>query len=321
MTAASKRRRSSGARAARFALHPAPTMAVVAAAFVFPRFAIAETDAMHAAHAKTQAKLEAIAASVRGDFGVVVEDLRGEHRFAVNENGVFPQASAIKIPILMELLRQAHVGKLDLETRLTIDAASKTPGSGVLFELSDGGSELSLADLAVVMIVLSDNTATNLLIDAVGMDAVNATMASLGLEQTRLRRRMMDTAAADRGEENTSSPAEAARIMRLLAEGKFIDRGLCDRALAILRKPKRGAVGASLPAEIAVAFKPGAIPGVATEWALVELKNRPYIVAVMGNFGNDAELEGSLRDVGAVAYDFFRRIAVATPYGSYSTPP
>lgn len=157
-----------------------------------------------------QAKLQAIADGVDGTFGFVVEDLAGEHRFAVNADRQFTQASCIKTPILLEVLKQAHEGKLSLGDRHWVDKSNKTAGSGILFELGDHTVELSVEDLCVLMIVLSDNTATNMLIDQIDMENVTATMASLGYGKTFLRRRMMDTAAAARGEENLSTPADAA---------------------------------------------------------------------------------------------------------------
>ena len=265
---------------------------------------------------KTQAKLESIAAAQSGVMGLVVEDLAGEFRFAVRPDREFPQASAIKVPILMTLLAQAHEGKLKLSDRAWVEKTDRIPG-GVLGELGDHTVEMSLEDLATLMILVSDNTATNMLIDRVGMKDVTATMESLGCKQTKLRRVMLDTAASARGDENISTPAEAAKLMRLLAEGKFVNREVSDHALAILKKPKKGAVSAALPKEVPVAFKPGGIPGVATEWAIVELPGRPYIVTVMVHYAVGEEAEPAIRDVSQVAYDFFRRAAVATPYGTY----
>jgi beta-lactamase class A len=214
----------------------------------------------------------------------------------------------------MTVLQQAHDGKLDLDEKHWID--KKTGGSGILAELGTRSTQMTVDDLAVLMIVLSDNTATNMLIDIVGLDAVTELMFSLGAEETRLQRRMMDTAASARGQENLSTPADAARIMRLLHEGKFIDRATSDRALAILRKEKLGAVKSALPAGVPVAFKPGAIPGVATEWAIVELTDRPYIVVVMGAYGEDAALQQAMKDVSSAAYGFFNRAASSSPYGA-----
>jgi beta-lactamase class A len=257
-----------------------------------------------------QAKLQAIADCVGGSFGLVVEDLAGEHRFAVNAERQFTQASCIKTPILLEVLKQAHEGKLRLSDRHWVERSNKTSGSGILQELGDCTVELSVEDLCVLMIVLSDNTATNMLIDQIGMENVTATMAELGAPQTVLRRRMMDTTAAARGEENLSTPADAARILRLLHEGKFVSREVSDHALAILRKPKAGAIRSTVPLSVPVPFKPGELPGLLTEWALVELPERPYIVVVMGTYNpktsTDDDLDAAMKQVGKEAYKFFK---------------
>jgi beta-lactamase class A len=170
------------------------------------------------------------------------------------------------------------------------------------------------------MIVLSDNTATNMLIDLVGMKNVSETMASLGFKHTRLRRIMLDTAAAARGEENVSTPAEAARIMRLLHEGKFVNREVSDHVLTILRKDKPGAIKSVLPPGVRVAFKPGEIPGVMAEWAIVELDRRPYVIVVMGSFGVGEEFKEAIRETSKAAYDFFQRLSTANQYGAYVDP-
>jgi beta-lactamase class A len=257
-----------------------------------------------------QTKLQAIVDGVDGAFGLVVEDLAGEHRFEINADRQFTQASCIKTPILLEVLKQAHEGKLSLADRHWVDESNKTAGSGILCELGDHTVELSVEDLCVLMIVLSDNTATNMLIDQIGMENVTATMASLGCEQTVLRRRMMDTAAAARGEENLSTPADAARILRLLHEGKFVNREVSDQALAILRKPKSGAIRSTVPLSVSVPFKPGELPGLLTEWALVEMPERPYIVVVMGTYNpktsTDDALDAAMKQVGKEAYKFFK---------------
>ena len=220
----------------------------------------------------------------------------------------------------MEVLKQADAGKLDLKKKHWVEKKYQVAGSGILGELGDRTTQMSAEDLCVLMIVLSDNSATNILIDLVGMNNITDTMFSLGAEETRLQRRMMDTAASARGEENVSTPADAAKILRLLHEGKFVSREVSDHALAILRKEKPGDVKSALPIGVPVAFKAGSIPGVATEWAIVELENRPYLVVVMGAYGKGEEFKGAIRAVSQTAYDFFSRLATATKYGAYIDP-
>ena len=236
----------------------------------------------------TAKKLEQIADGVSGLLGYYVMTVDGETLFSRNEDQLFTQASAIKIPILLEAIAQREASKIDWSKPYPITNSNQVSGSGILSQLSDGGSQISTGDLAVMMIVLSDNTATNLLIDLVGMENVNQRLGSLGCPQTRLRRVMMDTAAAARGEENVSTPAEAAKIMQTLAQRKFLNPTASDEVLAILRKPKSTAVRKAIPAEILIANKPGGIPGVATEWALVEYADRPYIITLMGKDGEEA---------------------------------
>jgi beta-lactamase class A len=198
---------------------------------IFPVFAQPENWKL--IHDKTEAKLRAISSNVHGALGVTALDLTSGERFAINENSVFPQGSAIKIPILMEVYKQANEGKFKLTDMLWVNKAQQVGDSGVLVELGDHTSRLSIRDLGILMIVLSDNTATNMLIDLVGMKNVNNTLASHGLTQTRLQRKMINSAASGRGEENLSTPAEAARLMEILHRGEFLNRQVCDEILTI----------------------------------------------------------------------------------------
>ena len=232
---------------------------------------------------KVVAQLREIASRAAGVMGLTVVDLTSGQRFGFNQDHVFPQASAIKIPVLMEVYKQAGEGKFKLNDTRRIKKSDMTAGSGILCELGDGTVQLTLHDLCVLMIVLSDNTATNLLIDLVGTANVNRTMESLGLNRTRLQRRMMDMDSARRGDENLSAPAEAARVMELLYRGEFISREVCDEILTILKKSKSTGVSAGIPGNVEIAGKPGGIAGVKTEWAIVFLKDRPYIVTIMEN--------------------------------------
>jgi beta-lactamase class A len=126
-----------------------------------------------------QARVQSIAAEAGGLVAVAARDLTRGRRFDAHADERFPAASVIKICILVELLARAHEGDLDLEERLSVRAEEKMPGSGVLNMLRDG-LDLSLLDLAHLMINVSDNTASNMLIDRLGCDQINARMQALG---------------------------------------------------------------------------------------------------------------------------------------------
>lgn len=268
---------------------------------------------------KFQSELEAIADGFAGVAGLHVVDLATMQRFDVRGDLVFPQASAIKIAILLELFRRAESEPALRRERVEVNAATRTGGSGVLQVLTDGGSALSLEDHAIYMIVHSDNTSTNILIDRLGMDAINRLSASLGAPQTVVQRRMIQPEASARGQENLSTPREAARIMERIASCDLpMSQESCRRVRAILALPKGGPTRAPVPANVPIAFKPGGITGVATTWALVGLEGRPYVLTVMTNYGGDgnAVVEAASR----AAYGYFSRLAGATPFGTRVPP-
>lgn len=264
---------------------------------------------------KLEVEFTRIAQEFPGVFGAHVVDLTDSTTIGVNADLVFPQGSAIKIPILLELFRRAEARSGYLKERRPITDGVRTAGSGIAQYFGNGTSELALEDLAVLMIVLSDNTATNMLIDEVGMDAVNRTLGELGLRQTKLQRKMIRPEASARGEENLSTPAEAAALMVRLAQCHLpVSAASCRRIREILEIPKGGPVRDPVPGTVSMAFKPGGIEGVATVWALVNLPDRPYVLTVMTNYGGAGD--EAIRKASAAAYDHFSRLAGSTPYGT-----
>ncbi len=129
----------------------------------------------------------------------------------------------------------------------------------------------------------------------------------------------MDTQARARGDENLSTPGEAALLMQMIYQGKFGNE-ISSEILSILRKLKPGGFNAVLPAEVPVAFKPGGIPGVHTEWALIELPERPYIAVFMESYDRDGESNELLRKISKILYDYFWKLGNASMYGTFVDP-
>ena len=157
-----------------------------------------------------------------------------------------------------------------LDDTMTLDRKQAVGGTGVLIEM--GTPTLSIRDYAVLMVTLSDNTATNILIDRLGIERIAARMHRLGLNGTRLRRHMMDTAAARRGEENVSTPDELARLLTAMNDGM-------PDAIALLKKPKDNRLRKGLPEGVASADKSGELEGVRVDAGIVFAKNRPYVLS------------------------------------------
>ncbi|MGH9370713.1 MAG: serine hydrolase [Vicinamibacterales bacterium] len=265
---------------------------------------------------KLQADLQRVANTAAGVVGVAAVDLTTGQRFGVNEGLVFPQGSAIKIPILIELYHRADRGDVRLSDRVALGAADQVGGSGLLRYFSDGGSELSLHDLAISMIVLSDNTATNVLIDRLGMERVSRTMADLGASQTRLARKMIRPEESVKGNENVSTPREAVDLMVRLARCKLpMTPASCAEVKRILEIPKSGAFREPIPGSVPVAWKPGGIEGVQTAWGIVSVPGGPYAISVMVNYGPE-DISPTVREVSSVVYRYFAQIARTTSHGA-----
>ena len=266
---------------------------------------------------KFASRLDDVARHVDGVMAYAIVDLTSGERFALLDQNVQPTASTIKLAVLYELVKQAEEGRLKLDAAVPLDRKKAVEGSGVLFNL--GTPTLTLRDYATLMVILSDNTATNVVIDSVGMEAVTSRMRSLGLVSTKLRRHMMDGAAARRGEENVSTAGELARLLEIFHRGEGLAPESRDEALRILkiRNESKGCwLARGIPETVDVACKPGDLEGVRVDAGIVYAKNRPYILAAMTTYlQDDASGEKAIEELSRVAYEYFSRLGAGTEYG------
>lgn len=175
-------------------------------------------------------------AAFAGRGGVTAINLGTGETIRVNGDAETATASTIKVPILIELYRQVEAGDLRLDHTLTYTGDARVPGSGILRDLTPE-IELSLYNLATLMIVLSDNSATNMLIDLLGIDNINATMESVGFPRTNLRRRIDFPAIGDDARRLAITTADdLAGIMAALATGAILSPASCEAILEIMRK-------------------------------------------------------------------------------------
>jgi beta-lactamase class A len=270
---------------------------------------------------KLRGRVEAVDRGLDGVLGISVRDLKTGVALDIRADEPFPTASAIKPAILLELFHQAEAGEVDLAATTT-PGATRVGGGGVLQELGDRVT-LTWRDLAVLMMAWSDNEATNLLIDKVGLPAVNRRLDALGLTRTRLRRRMMDLEAARRGNENVSTPGELRRLMEAVYEGAGLSSARAAELRAVASVPKWGtppgrasAFRLPLPDGLRVLDKAGELEGVRCVTAVVDLAGRPYSVAVMTAYlRRDDDGSEALRAISAALYETFDRLARASDLG------
>jgi beta-lactamase class A len=262
-----------------------------------------------------------------GVMGVAVLDLNSGQKLLIRPDEVFPQASSIKIAVLAELYHQAQQsahgasGKATLQDRYVVRAADIVPDSSILGGLTPEVSALTNRDLATIMVAVSDNSATNVLIDRVGMENVVRLTASLGLAHTQLRRKMMDLQAAAQGRENISTPREMMELLEQLYRGKVIAPPLLDDFFNVLATNKDSWLPRDLPADLKIANKPGELEGVRNDSGIVFLKNRPYVICIMTTYlANERAGEEAITRISRLAFDSFDRLSRASELGRVISP-
>jgi beta-lactamase class A len=265
---------------------------------------------------KLQRELKTVDDQLDGVMALAVKDLTSGDEFLINPDEVMPQASSIKITVLAELYRQAQAGKLKLTDEYVARKEDMVPGSDIMLGLTPGVTRVTLRDLATFMIAVSDNSATNVLIDRIGMDNVNSMLESLGLHTTRLRRKMMDLRAASEGRENVSSPREMMTLLEIIYRGKLLNKELTADYIKVLSTHKESALLQGLPDDAAAASKPGELEAVRNDSGIVFVKNRPYILCVMTAYLRDEkEGQAAIRKIAGLTYAYFDRVGRASEYG------
>jgi beta-lactamase class A len=277
---------------------------------------------------KLETRVEEIAARLDGVMGVAILDLTDGRILLRNADRVFPTASSIKIAILLELYRQDQEaragakGKAKLDDIYSFDPKDLVEDSQIMAGLTPGVTRVTNRDLAQFMVAVSDNAATNVLIDRVGMQNVNATMRSLGLTKIMLRRKMIDIAAARRGDENVATPEEMTRLLETIYKGKALNKELTDQFIKQLKTLKKDSyLSNELPADIELADKPGSLDAVRNDSGIIFAPNRRFAITVMTAYDRDEKAaERAISQVALEAYRYFEMRGKTSEYGRVLAP-
>ena len=198
---------------------------------------------------------------------------------SVNGTTQHASASMIKLLVLAALLDKAASGEVDLAAQVEVTSDAIVSGTGTIQD--DGPGTYAVQELARRMIADSDNTATNVIVDLIGMDAVNEEATKLGLTGTVMARKMMDTAAAEGGMRNRMTTDDAATILNLLACGKLVDEQMSQLAMDfLLQQTINAGLTDAIPAGVSVAHKTGELLQAEHDGGIV-LAAKPYVLVVM----------------------------------------
>ena len=240
------------------------------------------------AHDGLAAKLEPILKAHKGKVAVAIKNLRTGESFTFHADEVMPTASLIKFPVMVEAYRQAASGKIDLDARVTLKKQDKVPGSGVLtYHFSDGAS-FALRDAVRLMIAFSDNTATNLVLDAVGLGATAATMEAMGYANTKIHSKVFrrDTSVfperSKRFGLGSTTAAEMIRLCEQLYYRQLVSPTASAEMLAHMRAcDDREKFPRFLPPGTKLAFKTGSLADTRTAAGILECDGGPIVMCVL----------------------------------------
>ena len=232
------------------------------------------------------------------DIGAYVYDFETGACASVGGDTRMMAASMIKLAIAASFLELAETNKVSLDDVYTLEDSDIVGGTGSLGGRG-AGATVTYGEMLDLMIAESDNTAANILIDEMGMDAVNDTIKRLGLTSTKLNRLMMDEEAIANGIENYTSARDVAAILELAYEGKLVSRKASKTLLSALRSQfDDEGIQTGLPESARFAHKTGALPAARHDGGIVE-DDRDFIVVVMCA-GDGFNLDGALDAMAAI---------------------
>ena len=245
------------------------------------------------APAQDSVLLERIHALTEGrDVGLVLLPLDGRDAVMVEPDKTFHAASTMKVPVMIELFRQAEEGKLRLEDPLPIVNEFHSIVDGSVYHLGVGddsdaevykavGKTMTLRELCEAMITVSSNLAANLLIERVGVENIRATVARLGATGMDVRRGVEDQKAFDQGLNNTTTARGLAVLMQKLAKGQAVSPRADAEMVAILKRQKfNDAIPAGVPEATPIAHKTGTITKIHHDAAIV-YGPRPFVLVIL----------------------------------------
>ncbi len=273
-----------------------------------------------------------LAKTYSGRIGVYAKNLKTNEEIKINADTLFPTASVIKLPILITLFEKAKNGESDLNKEIIIPAKDKVGGAGVI-QYFEGDTKIKLIDAATLMIILSDNTATNAILDQFSdkhdekLEAVNATMEKLGLQRTKLLNKVFsyatkkNTPEAKRFGLGYSSPFEMGKLLEMIYRHQVIDSNYSEWIINILKNQQDDTmIRRFLPYDqlkenetIVVANKTGAIDKARIDVGIVYSPKCDFIVAIFADESSDTSWTHDNKTQNAVAkaariiYDYFNQ--------------
>lgn len=233
-------------------------------------------------------------------------------RFYHRADERIPSASIIKLPIMVAAMAAAHEGRLDPDEIHILTDSEKVGGDGIL-KTYPNRSRISYTDIIRLMISISDNTATNILITDLGQEAINTRMQTIGLSKSQLNRVMMDTVAAKQGRENLVTAREMNQLLTKIYRHQLLTPPLCEQMLTILKQNEDSlTIPKLLPRlltgkPITIAHKTGTLTYIRGDVGIV-YADRPFVLSVLvENAGTNTVGENIIAELALIAFELINK--------------
>ncbi len=253
---------------------------------------------------------DVIAAQTEGFKGkayVVIKDYNRNWRIDIDSGTRIPAASIIKVPIMGAVFSAREEGKLSVSDNIKLRQQDKTGGSGTL-KNQRSGKEYSIKEIMELMMTISDNTATNILINLLGLDYLNRWFQDNHLMGTRLSRLMMDMTSRDKGIENYTTADDMALVLDKMYRGKLINQNVSSECMRILKQQKtRNRIPAKLPKGTVVAHKTGLEKGICHDAGIVFTPNGDFLICVLTGhkYSNSYKSRELISKIAKIVYEYY----------------
>ncbi|MGD7046663.1 serine hydrolase [Rossellomorea marisflavi] len=231
--------------------------------------------------------------------------LSNDESLSWEENRRISSASLIKLPIMMAAFEQIQTGSLKGDAMVVLRHEDHVEGAGVLNGLHDGIT-LSIEDLLTLMITVSDNTATNRLIELIGKDSINRFCLSWKLKRTFLNRKMMDFRLLEMGQDNWTSSMDVVSCLRGINEGRFEEASRRKMLTMLSRQQFRDKLPALVGGDVKVFNKTGELPGVEHDCAILESTSGKiaYVAVLIDELQVPEDGRRAISRIGKLVYDY-----------------
>lgn len=245
----------------------------------------------------------------KAESGIVIKDLKTGWEFFYKKDKLFPSASLVKIPIMAACFLACQEGRLELKHSVRLKVTDKLGGSGAL-KNTPPGTTFTVKELIGLMIYDSDNTATNMLTNMLGMDYLNNAFKAFGLKNTNLFRRVADFSLRNKGVENYTSPEDMALILEKIYKGNLINKNVSEGCLGLLKLQRiNNRIPKYLPHNLVVAHKTGLERDICHDAGIVFTDKGDFLICVLTKHrdSNSRSCKEFIAKLALYVYNYFEQ--------------